>query len=452
MSFYETEQYHYLIKFYSDNQITKYCGNSLEKLNELWELTQPQEVDIVSLSDVKQGQKYLVNSPDGYVPVSDIVKKKPKQIFLVTLENGYSVKASFDHLFQNFNEEWIYTKDLKVGESLITDVGNSKVISKVDIGVSDVYDLSVDHDNHRYFTAGVCSHNTGKSLFLMNIALNWVQKGLNVVYISLELSQELCSLRFDAMVTEMETRDIMKYMDEAAMKVALAKKKHNWGNLNIKKLPESGTTPNTIRAYVREYEIKTGNKVDAICVDYLDLLHPNSGKINASDLFIKDKYTSEELRALAGDLNVYMMTASQLNRASVQEQSFDASHIAGGISKINTADNVLAIYQSPQMKELGQYQIQFLKTRSSNGVGSRIFLKFNKATLRITDHEDSGTVMPTQISRISEELKNSSTTTSIDKNFNDTTDNNKPLPKTQATQPGNHVKNLLKLINKPTDF
>ncbi|MNK29856.1 Replicative DNA helicase [compost metagenome] len=247
---------------------------------------------------------------------------------------------------------------------------------------------------------------TGKSLFLQNLALNWVQMGLNIVYVTLELSEELVGLRFDAMISEMPTKQIFKNMDETAMKVSMAKKSHKWGRLHIKKFPEAGTSANDIRAYLKEYEIQNGFKPDGICVDYLDLLHPNSGKVSASDLFIKDKYTSEELRALAAEYNLLAATASQLNRASIQEQSFDASHMAGGISKINTADNVLAIFMSPQMKEIGQYNIQFLKTRSSSGVGSNVFLKFNLETLRIVDHDDSANMsVPATFSKISEEIK-----------------------------------------------
>ena len=230
---------------------------------------------------------------------------------------------------------------------------------------------------------------TGKSLFLQNLALNWVQMGLSVIYITMELSEELVGLRYDAMITEMPTKQIFKDIDEVAMRLGMMRKSggkaHKWGKLQIKKLPMAGTTANDIRAYLQEFEIQTGARPDAIVVDYLDLMHPNSGKINVSDQFIKDKFTSEELRALAVEWNILCATASQLNRASIQEQDFDASHIAGGISKINTADNVMAILTTAAMKERGEYQIQFLKTRSSSGVGQKIFLKIDPNTLRITD-------------------------------------------------------------------
>lgn len=289
---------------------------------------------------------------------------------------------------------------------------------------------------------------TGKSLFLQNLALNWVQMGLNVVYITLELSEALVGLRFDAMITEMQTREIMKNIDNTALKVSMAFKAHKWGKLHLKKMPEAGTNANMIRAYLKQYEIEHGRKPDALLVDYLDLLHPNSGKVSASDLFVKDKYTSEELRALAAEYNVLAATASQLNRASIQEQSFDASHMAGGISKINTADNVLGIYTNTQMKEVGQYQIQFLKTRSSSGVGSHVYLKFSPETLRITDHEENANLhVPSQFSKIQQELKGN-IQTSVKAGPNVSDDEYKPGEAAKSSGQGSMLRSKLDQIRK----
>jgi hypothetical protein len=147
----------------------------------------------------------------------------------------------------------------------------------------------------------------------------------------------------------------------------------------------TGKNANDIRSYLKEYEIKTGKKVDVLLVDYLDLMHPIAAKISAENLFVKDKYVSEELRNLAMEIQTIFVTASQLNRSSVEEIEFDHSHISGGISKINTADNLIGIFTSRAMRERGRYQIQLMKTRSSSGVGQKIDLEFDVDSLRIKD-------------------------------------------------------------------
>jgi len=223
---------------------------------------------------------------------------------------------------------------------------------------------------------------SGKSLVMMNIALNWLQQGLSGVYITLELSEELTSLRTDAMLTNMSTKDIRKDIDTTELKVKLVARKS--GNYQVKGLPAQSNI-NDIRAYLKEYQIQTGKKVDFVMIDYLDLLMPVSAKVSPNDLFVKDKYVSEELRNLAKELGILMVTASQLNRSAVEEIEFDHSHISGGISKINTADNVFGIFTSRAMKERGKYQIQCMKSRSSTGVGQKIDLEYNIETMRITD-------------------------------------------------------------------
>ena len=117
---------------------------------------------------------------------------------------------------------------------------------------------------------------------------------------------------------------------------------------------------------------------------------PLSVKVSPSDLFVKDKYVSEEIRNLAMETQCVTVTASQLNRSAVEEIEFDHSHISGGLSKIMTADNVIGIFTSRAMKERGRYQIQFMKTRSSSGVGQKVDLEFNMDTLRITDLGEEG--------------------------------------------------------------
>lgn len=248
---------------------------------------------------------------------------------------------------------------------------------------------------------------SGKSLVMMNIALNWLQIGLNGVYITLELSEELTSLRTDAMLTSMSTKDIRKDVETTELKVKMVGKKS--GTYQVKGLPAQSNV-NDIRAYLKEFQIQTGKKIDFIMIDYLDLVMPVSVKVNVNDQFIKDKFVSEELRNLAKELGILLVTASQLNRSAVEEVEFDHSHIAGGISKINTADNVFGIFTSRAMRERGKYQIQCMKSRSSTGVGMKVDLEYNIETMRISDPGlDAEQTNGPPLSSIMNQIKNNPT-------------------------------------------
>jgi archaellum biogenesis ATPase FlaH len=244
---------------------------------------------------------------------------------------------------------------------------------------------------------------SGKSLFMQNLAVNWTMAGLNGVYLTLELSEGLCAMRLDSMVSEIPTKDVFKDLDTLEMKIGMAGKKA--GSLRIKYMPAQSNI-NDIRSYIKELQVKIGKKLDYICVDYLDLLMPVSAKVSPNDQFIKDKYVSEELRNLAKEMDFIMVTASQLNRAAVEEIEFDHSHIAGGISKINTADNVIGIFTSRAMRERGRYQIQFMKTRSSSGVGQKVDLEFDNNSLRIRDCDESDSDSASASSTVSTDVMN----------------------------------------------
>ena len=234
----------------------------------------------------------------------------------------------------------------------------------------------------------------GKSLFLQNLALNWALEKLNVVYVTLELSEELVAMRLDSMNTGMNSKALFKNMEDVDLKVRMLNKTS--GALQIVYLP-SGVNVAQLKSYIKEYEIQSGLQPQAIVIDYLDLMMPNDKRVSPSDLFVKDKYVAEELRNLAVELDMLLVTASQLNRTAVEEIEFDHSHIAGGLSKVQTADNVMGIFTSAPMRERGRYQLQFMKTRSSSGVGQRVDLQFNIESLRISDLPEGEEEEPSEI-------------------------------------------------------
>ena len=267
------------------------------------------------------------------------------------------------------------------------------------------------------FTAG---SGVGKSLFLQNACLNWVsgvnyswkedieQKQfdpMNVVYITLELSEDLTAKRLDSMVTGIHAKDIFKRLDDVEAMVAAKGKKS--GSLLLKYFPGGGlTNVNDIKAYLKEYELQMGFKPDCVAVDYLDEMGSVNRSIKIDNLFIKDQYVTAELRELAVELDIIMITASQLNRSAVDEPEQTQAMIGGGISKIQKADNVISIYMSQNMRERDEYQCTFLKTRSSAGVGSKVYVKVDPVSMRITNQEEGYSVDDTDVTTDGSKLRN----------------------------------------------
>lgn len=225
----------------------------------------------------------------------------------------------------------------------------------------------------------------GKSIVMANLGINLVEQGLNVLYISLELFEDIVAKRFDSMVTGVSQQDWNNRTTEIAQKIET--KRGTVGNLFIKYM-SSGTNCNAIRSYIKEFEIQTGFVPDVLIVDYLDLMGTNE-RMGADNVFEKDKKSSEELRNIGSDYNMYIVTASQQNRSAVGVSDTNHSHIAGGISKINTTDTYISILAGPIQMAAGEILFKLLKTRSSDGVGETIALKWDRVTLRVADPTNS---------------------------------------------------------------
>lgn len=299
----------WLSQFYSATDLAQLNEEGIDKLHAA---VQPKKVTIESLRGVDVSS-YRVNSLDGFVKVKEWRDKGQKSCVELITHSGTRITASVDHFFEMESGRWKYAGTIQAGEKVKTQQGTEVVTSVINVGIHGVFDFHIDHYQHRYLTNGISSHNSGsgKSLVMMNIALSWIQSGLSGVYITLELSEELTSLRTDAMLTSMSTKEIRRDIDTTTLKVKMVGKKS--GRYRVKALPAQSNV-NDIRSYLKEVQIQTGIKVDFIMVDYLDLLMPVSAKVSPNDLFVKDKYVSEELRNLAKELNILLITASQLNR------------------------------------------------------------------------------------------------------------------------------------------
>lgn len=219
----------------------------------------------------------------------------------------------------------------------------------------------------------------GKSITLANLAVNMVMTGLNVLYITLEMSEPLVAQRFDVIFTGISTVNWIPHLYEIAD--ILTEIGPNVGKLTIKRMP-SGTNSNTIRSYVKEYQLKTGITPDLLVVDYLDIMSPNE-KVSADNVSEKDKRSTEQFKDVLEEYNMMGATASQQNRAAIEAAELNQGHIAGGITKVNTVDWYLSIVMTPTMKAAGEMMFIFLKSRSSEAVGKTVCLIWDNKHLRV---------------------------------------------------------------------
>lgn len=222
----------------------------------------------------------------------------------------------------------------------------------------------------------------GKSMALVNVAADAVQKGLNVIYYTLELNESYVGARFDSHYTGIPSADLKYNKDEVEAAVSKLK-----GKMVIKYFPTKTASVVTITAHLEKCIIQ-GYKPDLILIDYADLLRDSKGKSNSArhDQILGNIY--EDIRGLAGTYQIPIYTASQANRSALEEEIIEADKIAESYAKIMVADFVVSLSRKVEDKISGTGRWHVIKNRFGPD-GITFPSKMNMAICKINIFEAS---------------------------------------------------------------
>ena len=241
----------------------------------------------------------------------------------------------------------------------------------------------------KQFTLFSANSGVGKSNMLANLGANFSanENKLNVLYIALELTEDMIRLRISTILSNIKMMLWKQKIPEISGKLLNI---HNSGaGTYIVKRIAGGANANDIKNHIKQYELKHGFAPDVLIIDYLDLMTPNGGTKNKS-VSEQDKEKSEEVSELGHLYNMILLSASQQNREALRLASPDQGVIAGGITKVNTVDNYISLFMDDNMRLRGEMMGYILKARSSKGTGKVLLFKFDEDTLRITDSNPNG--------------------------------------------------------------
>lgn len=225
------------------------------------------------------------------------------------------------------------------------------------------------------------SSGGGKSMSMLNLARNFLAQGLNGVYISLEMGEKVVSRRLDSMISKIGQDNLLRELQKVAVEIENAAGK--MGQFIVKRMAENRTNVNHVVSYLQQLEQSIGFKPDFIVIDYIDIMG-TTHQVSADNVFAKDKFVTEEIRSLGLDFDAIIVSASQLGRGAIDAEKLTQAHIAGGISKINTSDYVVAVRQDDLMRAKGEIDFEILKSRNSGGVGQKVRLAWDAIALLIT--------------------------------------------------------------------
>jgi replicative DNA helicase len=197
---------------------------------------------------------------------------------------------------------------------------------------------------------------SGKSWVLSKLGAEAMKQGKNVVHFTLELNENYVGLRYDACFTGIDFQNIRNNVDIVKQKIADVP-----GKLKIKYFPIKTVSAYSLKAHCERLAV-LGTKVDMIIVDYADILRPSQSERN-SNSYSEAGGIYEELRGVAGELQVPIWSASQSNRAAMDEDIIQANNIADSYRKIMTADFVMSLSRKVNDKQANTARFHVIKNR-----------------------------------------------------------------------------------------
>jgi replicative DNA helicase len=227
----------------------------------------------------------------------------------------------------------------------------------------------------------------GKSLFMCHVAANCMSQGKNVLYITLEMAEERIAERIDANLMNIsmeDLHDLPKQMFDSKIDKII---KSTSGQLIVKEYPTAAAHTNHFRGLIKELAIKKSFKPDIIFIDYLNICASSrlKGAANVNS-YTYIKSIAEELRGLAVETNVPIMSATQTNRSGFSNSDVGLEDTAESFGLPATADFMFALISNEELDALNQIAVKQLKNRYNDlTTNKRFVIGIDRAKMKLSD-------------------------------------------------------------------
>lgn len=231
----------------------------------------------------------------------------------------------------------------------------------------------------------------GKSLFMCHVAASALTQGKNVLYITLEMSEERIAERIDANLMNVQIDQLTNLpkdmFENKVMKIATS----TVGKLIIKEYPTASAHAGHFRALLNELKLKKDFSPDVIFIDYLNICASSrmkglGGSVNTYSLI---KAIAEELRGLAVEFNVPIFSATQTTRSGYSNTDVELTDTSESFGLPATADFMFALISTEELEKLGQIIVKQLKNRYNDPTANKRFIVgVDRSKMRLFDVED----------------------------------------------------------------
>ena len=382
--------------------IAKYNASiTLEALN--IEIDNRTDINEGELKDICKIKESLINTPADQNWLLSITEKwcKDRAIYNALVESihiadGGDDKKNRDAIPSILSEALSVSFDNNIGHDYI---GN--VLERYEFYHQKEDKIEFDLEYFNKITKGGLPNKTlnialagtgvGKSLFMCHVASSSLLQGRNVLYITLEMAEERIAERIDANLLNIPIQQLVDVPKSIFENKVNSISKKTRGTLIIKEYPTASAHSGHFKALLNELALKKSFKPDIIFIDYLNICASSRHKSNSSiNSYTYIKSIAEELRGLAVEFNVPIMSATQTTRSGYGNSDVELTDTSESFGLPATADLMFALISTEELEALGQIMVKQLKNRYNDPtIYKRFAVGIDRAKMRLYDVEQS---------------------------------------------------------------
>ena len=244
-------------------------------------------------------------------------------------------------------------------------------------------------DRNKTLNIALAGTGVGKSLFMCHFASSVLLQGKNVLYITLEMAEEKIAERIDANLLNVNIQDIVDLPKVMFGDKVTSLTKKTQGSLIIKEYPTASAHSGHFRALLNELALKKSFRPDIIFIDYLNICASSRYRTNNNvNSYSYIKAIAEELRGLAVEANLPIVSATQTTRSGFASSDVDLTDTSESFGLPATADLMFALISTEELEDLNQIMVKQLKNRYNDPtINKRFVIGIDRAKMRLYDCE-----------------------------------------------------------------
>jgi len=388
------EEINSFVEEYNELPTKEVLSIEVEKRKDINEQSYKEIVHLIaSLDDVVAEFEWLVDTTEKWC--------RDRAIYLALMDSiqiadGQDSKRNRDAIPSILSDALAVSFDNNVGHDYLQDYEQRFALyhrkeEKIPFDLEFFNKITKGGLSNKTLNIALAGTGVGKSLFMCHFASSVLLQGKNVLYITLEMAEERIAERIDANLLNVNIQEITELpqvMFESKI-TNLAKKTQ--GTLIIKEYPTASAHAGHFKSLLNELALKKSFRPDIIFIDYLNICASSRYRGNSNiNSYTFVKAIAEELRGLAVEFNVPIVSATQTTRSGYGSSDVELTDTSESFGLPATADLMFALIGTEELEQLGQIMVKQLKNRYNDPtINKRFVIGIDRAKMRLYDCEQS---------------------------------------------------------------